>query len=64
MTVNIIKTKFVANVGCFEVNDGANDEDAEEIEANIRVITKQRNHRWPYPPESACFNSVEGLMGA
>jgi len=40
MTVNIVKTKFVADVGCFEVDDGAGDEDAEEIEADIRVMTK------------------------
>jgi len=44
MTVNIVKTKFAADIGCFEVDDGANDEDAEEIEADIRVMTKQRNH--------------------
>ena len=44
MTVNIVKTKFAANVGCFEVDDLANDEDAKEIEANIRVMTKQWNH--------------------
>ncbi|PVH71402.1 hypothetical protein DL98DRAFT_596991 [Cadophora sp. DSE1049] len=44
MTVSIVKTKFAADVGCFEVNDGANEEDAEEIEAGIRVMTKQRNH--------------------
>ena len=40
ITVNIIKTKFVADIGCFEVDDGAGDEDAEEIEADIRVMTK------------------------
>ena len=44
MTVNIVKTKFAADVGCFEVDDGANDEDAEEIEADIRIMTKQRSH--------------------
>jgi hypothetical protein len=44
ITVNIVKTKFAADVGCFEVDDLANDEDAEEIEADIRVMTKQRNH--------------------
>ena len=40
MTVNIVKTKFVADVGCFKVNDAASDEDAEEIDADIRVMTK------------------------
>jgi superfamily II DNA or RNA helicase len=44
ITVNIVKTKFATDVGCFEVDDGADDEDAEEIEADIRVMTKQRNH--------------------
>ncbi|PVH74818.1 hypothetical protein DL98DRAFT_428697, partial [Cadophora sp. DSE1049] len=44
MTVNIVKTKFAADVGCFEVNDGANNEDAEEIKADIRVMIKQRNY--------------------
>jgi hypothetical protein len=39
MTVSIIKTKFAANIRCFEVDDVANNEDAEEIEANIRVMT-------------------------
>jgi len=40
MTVNIIKTKFIDNVGCFEVDNVANNEDGNEIEANIRVIIK------------------------
>jgi hypothetical protein len=40
MTVNIIKTKFTADIRCFEVDNGANNEDTEEIEADIRVITK------------------------
>ncbi|HEY0934969.1 MAG TPA: DEAD/DEAH box helicase, partial [Trebonia sp.] len=44
MTVNIVKTKFAADVGCFEVDDRADDEDAEEIEADIRAMTQQRNH--------------------
>jgi hypothetical protein len=40
MTVNIIETKFIANVGCFEADNVANNEDAKEIEANIQVIIK------------------------
>lgn len=44
MTVNIVKTKFAADMRCFEVNPVADDEDAEEIEADIRVMIKQRNH--------------------
>jgi hypothetical protein len=35
MMVNIVKTKFIANVGCFKVDNGANDEDAKEIKADI-----------------------------
>jgi hypothetical protein len=38
--VNIIKTKFIVNIRYFEVNDGASGEDAKEIKANIRVMTK------------------------
>jgi hypothetical protein len=44
MTVNIVKTKFAADIRCFEVDDVADDEDAEEVEADIRAMTKQRNH--------------------
>jgi superfamily II DNA or RNA helicase len=44
MTANIVKTKFAADIACFEVDDGADDEDAEEIEADIRAMTRQRNH--------------------
>jgi hypothetical protein len=40
MTVNIVKTKFTADVRCFEVDGGADDKDAEEVEADIRVMTK------------------------
>jgi len=40
MIVNIIKTKFAANVGCFEVGDIADDEDTKEIKADIRAMTK------------------------
>jgi hypothetical protein len=44
MTVSIVKTKFAADIRCFEADNLANDEDTEEIEADIRVMTKQRNH--------------------
>jgi hypothetical protein len=40
MTVNIVKTKFAANIRCFKVDDMADDKDAKEIKANIRVMTK------------------------
>ena len=40
MTVSIVKTKFVADLGCFEVDDVVDDEDTKEIEADIRVMTK------------------------
>lgn len=38
--VNIVKTKFAANVRCFEVDNMADNEDAEEIKADIQVMTK------------------------
>lgn len=46
MIVSIVKTKFAADLICFEVDGAHEDEDeaGEEIEADIRVITKQRNH--------------------
>jgi hypothetical protein len=45
MTVNIVKTKFATDIRHFEVDDVADDdEDAEEIEADIRVMTEQRNN--------------------
>jgi Orsellinic acid/F9775 biosynthesis cluster protein D/Helicase conserved C-terminal domain len=42
MTVNIVKTKFAADLGCFDVGDA--DGDAEEIDVDIRTMTQQRNH--------------------
>ncbi|KAK0862323.1 hypothetical protein LTR87_016636, partial [Friedmanniomyces endolithicus] len=43
MTVAIVKTKFAGHIGCFEANE--DDEDAAEMEADIRIMTKQRNHK-------------------
>jgi superfamily II DNA helicase RecQ len=43
MTVAIVKTKFASQIGVFEVD--ADDEDAEEIEQDIRILTKMRNHK-------------------
>ncbi|PVH68494.1 hypothetical protein DL98DRAFT_630600 [Cadophora sp. DSE1049] len=43
MTVSIVKTKFAADIGCFEVNHMADNEDVKKIEAAIWVMTKQRN---------------------
>ena len=42
MTVSIVATKFAADIDCFETDEA--DEDAEEIEADIRNMTRQRNH--------------------
>ena len=39
----IVKTKFAAHIGCFEIDP--DDEDAEEIEDDIRILTKMRNHK-------------------
>ncbi len=47
MTVNIVKTKFAADATCFDDVEGPHateDADAEEIEADIRAMTRQRNH--------------------
>ncbi len=47
MTVNIVKTKFAADATCFNNVEGphtAEDADAEEIEADIRAMTSQRNY--------------------
>ncbi len=43
MTVAIVKTKFATYLGCFEADD--EDEDAKEIEEDIRAMTRQRNHK-------------------
>lgn len=43
MTVAIVKTKFASHIGCFEEDN--NDEDAEEADTDIRIMTKQRNHK-------------------
>lgn len=43
MTVAIVKTKFASHINAFEAND--DDEDAEEMEEDIRAMTKQRNHK-------------------
>jgi hypothetical protein len=53
MTVSIVKTKFAADIGCFEANNLVDDEDAKEIAADIWVMTQQRNHstwtvNWAY----------------
>jgi len=44
MTVNIIKIKFAADMRCFEVNLMTDDKNVKEIEADIQVMIKQRNH--------------------
>lgn len=43
MTVTIVKTKFAADITCFDVDQPASEE-AEEIDADIRAMTSQRNH--------------------
>ena len=43
MTVTIVKTKFAADIACFDVDQQASEE-AEEIDADIRAMTSQRNH--------------------
>ena len=43
MTVTIVKTKFAAHIDYFEINP--DDEDVEEIENDIRILTKMRNYK-------------------
>ncbi|KAI7228335.1 hypothetical protein KC365_g8524, partial [Hortaea werneckii] len=43
MTVAIVKTKFASHINAFEANE--DDEDPEEIDKDVRAITKQRNHK-------------------
>ncbi|KAK0822265.1 hypothetical protein LTR73_009357, partial [Friedmanniomyces endolithicus] len=43
MTVAIVKTKFASQIGLFEADD--DDEDAEELEDDVRAMTRQRNHK-------------------
>jgi hypothetical protein len=41
--VAIVKTKFASQIECFNPDEG--DEDAEEMDATIRGMTEQRNHK-------------------
>ena len=43
MTVAIVKTKFASQIGLFEADD--DDEDAEELEDDVRAMIRQRNHK-------------------
>ncbi|KAI7140984.1 hypothetical protein KC316_g16311, partial [Hortaea werneckii] len=43
MTVAIVKTKFASHINAFEANE--DDEDAEEMDEDVRAMTKQRNHK-------------------
>lgn len=43
MTVAIVKTKFASHINAFEANE--DDEEAEEIDEDVRAMTKQRNHK-------------------
>lgn len=69
MTVSIVKTKFKADVGCFEMDSADDDVDGEEIGADIRIMTQQRNHstrtvnRAYANQQNASFGSVwDGLI--
>jgi hypothetical protein len=37
ITVAVVKTKFASHIECFDPDD--DDEDAEEIDQNIRIMT-------------------------
>jgi len=69
ITVAIVKTKFAADALGFDLEDA--DEDGEEIEADIKIMTEQRNHKTRTvnrayansTPSSATFANVyDGLV--
>ena len=43
ITVAIVKTKFASQISCFEADD--DDEDAEEMDEAVKIMTRQRNHK-------------------
>ena len=43
MTVAIVKTKFAADIPCFEIDP--DDEEGEEVEDDIRILTRMGNHK-------------------
>lgn len=43
MTVAIVKTKFAGHIAHFE--EDPDDEDAEEVDNEVRIMTRQRNHK-------------------
>ncbi|KAK5689251.1 hypothetical protein LTR17_026395 [Elasticomyces elasticus] len=43
MTVAIVKIKFTAHIACFEVDE--EDKDADEVEEDVRAMTRKRNHK-------------------
>jgi hypothetical protein len=43
MTVAIVKTEFASQIASFEAAD--DDEDADEEDEAVRIVTKQPNHK-------------------
>lgn len=43
MTVTMVKTKSANRINAFEANE--DDQDAEEMDEDVRTMTKQRNHK-------------------
>jgi superfamily II DNA helicase RecQ len=43
ITVAIVKTKFASQIACFDADD--EDEDAEEMDEAVQIMTRQRNHK-------------------
>lgn len=54
MTITIAKTNFAADIACFDVDQRASGE-VEEIDADIRAMTSQRNHS-TWTVNRACAN--------
>jgi hypothetical protein len=64
MTVSIVKTKFAADLRYFTLPDsgGESDDDGEEAEEDIRVMTRQRNHS-TRTVNRAYANTTSGSFG-
>ena len=48
MPVAIVKTNFASDLGCFDPEDGDDDDDGEEMDSAVRIMTRQRNF-WQRP---------------
>ncbi|KAH7309270.1 hypothetical protein BKA65DRAFT_543496 [Rhexocercosporidium sp. MPI-PUGE-AT-0058] len=61
MTVTIVKTKFAADIACFDADQEAI-EKAEDIDADIRAMTSQRNHSTNRAYANQQTNSLRNVL--